>query len=153
MLLELYSPQDVYDYLRPLAFKLCTDRVSSVRWTSYRLVSEIIRKLSTCPSLLVDFLSELVDKFCHCPKWSGRQAFAFVCQLVIEDGCLSLEQFSEHLLAPLLQLAADPVPNVRVLLAKTIRQSILEREYFLNSANCHHEALEQTLVALQMDPD
>ncbi|XP_042562843.1 serine/threonine-protein phosphatase 4 regulatory subunit 1 isoform X2 [Clupea harengus] len=153
MLLELYSPQDVYDYLRPLAFKLCTDRVSSVRWTSYRLVSEIIRKLSTCPSLLVDFLSELVDKFCHCPKWSGRQAFAFVCQLVIEDCCLSLEQFSEHLLAPLLQLAADPVPNVRVLLAKTIRQSILEREYFLNSANCHHEALEQTLVALQMDPD
>ncbi|XP_063062803.1 serine/threonine-protein phosphatase 4 regulatory subunit 1 isoform X1 [Engraulis encrasicolus] len=153
LLLELYSPQDVYDYLRPLAFKLCTDRVSSVRWTSYRLVSEIIRKLSTCPSLLVDFLSELVDKFCHCPKWSGRQAFAFVCQLVIEDGCLSLEQFSEHLMAPLLQLAADPVPNVRVLLAKTLRQSILERDYFLNSANCQHEVLEQTLVALQMDMD
>ncbi|XP_041923889.1 serine/threonine-protein phosphatase 4 regulatory subunit 1 isoform X1 [Alosa sapidissima] len=153
LLLELYSAQDVYDYLRPLAFKLCTDRVSSVRWTSYRLVSEIIRKLSTCPSLLVDFLSELVEKFCHCPKWSGRQAFAFVCQLVIEDGCLSLEQFSEHLLAPLLQLATDPVPNVRVLLAKTIRQSILEREYFLNSANCHNEALEHTLVALQMDMD
>jgi hypothetical protein len=51
----------------------------------------------------------------------------FACQLVIEDDCVSLEQFSEHLLAPLLQLASDPVANVRVLLAKTIRQSLMER--------------------------
>ncbi|KAG7336281.1 hypothetical protein KOW79_000974 [Hemibagrus wyckioides] len=153
LLLELYSGQDVYDYLRPLAFCLCIDRVSSVRWTSYRLVSEIIRKLSTCPALLVDFLGELVEKFCHSPKWSGRQAFAFVCQLAIEEDCVSLDQFSEHLLAPLLQLASDPVPNVRVLLAKTLRQSLMEREYFLHSANSHQEALEQTLVALQMDLD
>nr|XP_029504903.1 serine/threonine-protein phosphatase 4 regulatory subunit 1-like isoform X5 [Oncorhynchus nerka] len=110
LLLELYSGQDVYDYLRPLAFSLCLDRVSSVRWTSYKL-------------------------------------------LAIEDDCVSLEQFSEHLLAPLLQLSSDPVANVRVLLAKTIRQSLLEREYFLHSANSHQEALEQTLVALQMDLD
>ncbi|XP_062847328.1 serine/threonine-protein phosphatase 4 regulatory subunit 1 isoform X2 [Trichomycterus rosablanca] len=153
LLLELYNAQDVFDYLRPLAFCLCTDRVSSVRWTSYRLVSEIIRKVSTCPALLVDFLAELVDKFCHSHKWSGRQAFAFVCQLAIEDDCVALDQFAEHLLAPLLQLASDPVPNVRVLLAKTLRQSLIEREYFLHSANSHQEALEQTLVALQMDMD
>nr|XP_029504896.1 serine/threonine-protein phosphatase 4 regulatory subunit 1-like isoform X1 [Oncorhynchus nerka] len=153
LLLELYSGQDVYDYLRPLAFSLCLDRVSSVRWTSYKLVSEIIRKVASCQALLADFLSELVEKFCHSPKWSGRQAFAFICQLAIEDDCVSLEQFSEHLLAPLLQLSSDPVANVRVLLAKTIRQSLLEREYFLHSANSHQEALEQTLVALQMDLD
>ncbi|KAA0705130.1 Serine/threonine-protein phosphatase 4 regulatory subunit 1 [Triplophysa tibetana] len=153
LLLELYSPQDVHDYLRPLAFCLCTDRVSSVRWTSYRLVSEIIRKLSTCSALLGNFLSELVDKFCHSSKWSGRQAFAFICQLSIEEECLTLDQFSEHLLPPLLQLASDPVPNVRVLLAKTLRQTLLDREYFLNSANCHQEALEHTLVTLQTDVD
>ncbi|KAL1006399.1 hypothetical protein UPYG_G00071900 [Umbra pygmaea] len=153
LLLELYSSQDVYDYLRPLAFSLCTDRVSSVRWTSYKLVSEMIRKLASCQALLADFLSELVEKFCHSPKWSGRQAFAFVCQLAVEDDCVSLEQFSEHLLAPLLQLASDPVANVRVLLAKTLSQSLLEREYFLHSATSHQGELEQTLVALQMDMD
>ncbi|XP_067291244.1 serine/threonine-protein phosphatase 4 regulatory subunit 1 isoform X2 [Pseudorasbora parva] len=153
LLLELYSAQDVHDYLRPLAFCLCTDRVSSVRWTSYRLVSEIIRKLSSCSSLLVSFLAELVEKFCHCQKWSGRQAFAFVCQLSVEEECLTLDQFSEHLLHPLLQLASDPVPNVRVLLAKTLRQTLLEREYFLSSAGCQQEALEHTLVSLQTDVD
>ncbi|XP_026057459.1 serine/threonine-protein phosphatase 4 regulatory subunit 1-like isoform X2 [Carassius auratus] len=153
LLLELYSAQDVHDYLRPLALCLCSDRVSSVRWTSYRLVSEIIRKLSSCSSLLVSFLGELVEKFCHSQKWSGRQAFAFVCQLSIEEECLSLEQFSEHLLPPLLQLASDPVPNVRVLLAKTLRQTLLEREYFVSSVNGQQEALEHTLISLQTDVD
>uniref|UniRef100_W5M3I6 Serine/threonine-protein phosphatase 4 regulatory subunit 1 n=1 Tax=Lepisosteus oculatus TaxID=7918 RepID=W5M3I6_LEPOC len=153
LLLELYGGKDVYDYLRPLAFNLCTDRVSSVRWISYKLVSEIIRKLSSDVTLLADFMVELVDKFCHSPKWSGRQAFAFICQLVIEDECVSMEQFSEYLLPPLLQLVSDPVPNVRVLLAKTLRQTLLEKEYFVQSANSHQEALEQTLVALQMDLD
>ncbi|XP_077075100.1 serine/threonine-protein phosphatase 4 regulatory subunit 1 isoform X3 [Siphateles boraxobius] len=153
LLLELYSAQDVHDYLRPLAFCLCTDRVSSVRWTSYRLVSEIIRKLSSCSSLLVGFLGELVEKFCHSRKWSGRQAFAFVCQLSVEEECVSLDQFSEHLLPPLLLLASDPVPNVRVLLAKTLRQTLLEREFFLSSAGCQQEALEHTLVSLQTDID
>lgn len=38
LLLELYSPRDVYDYLRPIALNLCADKVSSVRWISYKLV-------------------------------------------------------------------------------------------------------------------
>ncbi|XP_016114517.1 serine/threonine-protein phosphatase 4 regulatory subunit 1-like [Sinocyclocheilus grahami] len=116
-------------------------------------VSEIIRKLSSCSSLLVSFLGELVEKFCHSLKWSGRQAFAFICQLSIEEECLSLDQFSEHLLPPLLQLASDPVANVRVLLAKTLRQTLLEREYFLSALNCQQVALEHTLVSLQTDVD
>ncbi|XP_041103705.1 serine/threonine-protein phosphatase 4 regulatory subunit 1-like isoform X2 [Polyodon spathula] len=153
LLLDLYCGKDVYDYLRPLAFSLCTDRVSSVRWTSYKLICEIIKKLSSDSQLVADFMAELVDKFCHCSKWSGRQAFAFVCQSVIEDDCISMDLFAEHLLPPLLQLASDPVPNVRVLLAKTLRHSLLEKDYFIHSASSHQEALEQTLVALQMDLD
>ncbi|MGH0191141.1 UNVERIFIED_CONTAM: hypothetical protein FKN15_057329 [Acipenser sinensis] len=153
LLLDLYCSKDVYDYLRPLAFSLCMDKVSSVRWTSYKLIREIIRKLSSDSALVADFMAELVAKFCHCPKWSGRQAFAFVCQSVIEDDCVSMDLFAEHMLPPLLQLACDPVPNVRVLLAKILRHSLLEKDYFIHSASSHQEALEQTLVALQVDLD
>ncbi|MGH0155740.1 UNVERIFIED_CONTAM: hypothetical protein FKN15_032838 [Acipenser sinensis] len=153
LLLDLYCSKDVYDYLRPLAFSLCMDKVSSVRWTSYKLIREIIRKLSSDSALVADFMAELVAKFCHCPKWSGRQAFAFVCQSVIEDDCVSMDLFAEHMLPPLLQLACDPVPNVRVLLAKILRHSLLEKDYFVHSASSHQEALEQTLVALQVDLD
>lgn len=128
LLLELYNPKDVYNYLRPLSLSLCADKASSVRWIAYRLVSEMIRKCyaASTPALAVDLISELVDKFCHSVKWSGRQAFVFVCQAVIEDDYIPIEQFAEHLMPHLLQLASDPVPNVRVLLARTLRQTLME---------------------------
>ncbi|XP_074208530.1 serine/threonine-protein phosphatase 4 regulatory subunit 1 isoform X3 [Camelus bactrianus] len=155
LLLELYSPRDVYDYLRPIALSLCADKVSSVRWISYKLVSEMVRKLHRAapPSFGVDLIHELVENFGRCPRWSGRQAFVFVCQTVIEDDCLPMDQFALHLMPHLLTLANDRVPNVRVLLAKTLRQTLLEKEYFSASASCHQEAVEQTIVALQMDRD
>uniref|UniRef100_A0A8D2GTF1 Serine/threonine-protein phosphatase 4 regulatory subunit 1 n=2 Tax=Urocitellus parryii TaxID=9999 RepID=A0A8D2GTF1_UROPR len=129
LLLELYSPRDVYDYLRPIALSLCADKVSSVRWISYKLVSEMVKKLhmATPPTFGVDLINELVENFGRCPKWSGRQAFVFVCQTVIEDDCLPMEQFAVHLMPHLLTLANDRVPNVRVLLAKTLRQTLLEK--------------------------
>lgn len=40
LLLDLYSARDIYDYLRPIAFSLCADKVSSVRWISYKLVKQ-----------------------------------------------------------------------------------------------------------------
>ncbi|XP_055994113.1 serine/threonine-protein phosphatase 4 regulatory subunit 1 isoform X1 [Sorex fumeus] len=155
LLLELYSPRDIYDYLRPIALNLCADKVSSVRWISYKLVSEMVKKLhmATPPTFGVDLINELVENFGRCPKWSGRQAFVFVCQTVIEDDCLPMDQFAVHLMPHLLTLANDRVPNVRVLLAKTLRQTLLEKDYFLASASCHLEAVEQTIMALQMDRD
>ncbi|XP_074734370.1 serine/threonine-protein phosphatase 4 regulatory subunit 1 isoform X6 [Strix uralensis] len=155
LLLDLYSARDVYDYLRPIAFSLCADKVSSVRWISYKLVSEMVKKLymASTSTFVVDLMNELVEKFCRCRKWSGRQTFVFICQTISEDDCLPMDQFAVHLLPHLLHLASDRVPNVRVLLAKTLKQTLLEKEYFLNSANSHQEAVEQTIMVLQMDDD
>ncbi|KAM9308008.1 serine/threonine-protein phosphatase 4 regulatory subunit 1 [Gastrophryne carolinensis] len=155
LLLELYSARDIYDYLLPIALNLCGDKVSSVRWISYKLISEMVKKLYLAPNppLALDVMNKLVEQFCRCPKWSGRQTFVFICKALIEDDCLPMEQFAEHLMPHLLQLASDRVPNVRVLLAKTLKQTLLEKEYFLTSANSHQEAVEQTIVALQMDYD
>ncbi|XP_061851071.1 serine/threonine-protein phosphatase 4 regulatory subunit 1 isoform X8 [Colius striatus] len=155
LLLDLYSARDIYDYLRPIAFSLCADKVSSVRWISYKLVSEMVKKLymASTSTFVVDLMNELVEKFCRCHKWSGRQTFVFICQTISEDDCLPMDQFAVHLLPHLLHLASDRVPNVRVLLAKTLKQTLLEKEYFLNSANSHQEAVEQTIMALQMDDD
>ncbi|XP_069072654.1 serine/threonine-protein phosphatase 4 regulatory subunit 1 isoform X1 [Pleurodeles waltl] len=155
LLLELYSPRDIYDYLRPIALSLCADKVSSVRWISYRLVSGMLKKLylATSPTFAIDLMSELVERFCRSPKWSCRQTFVFICQAIIEDDCLPIDQFALHLLVHLLHLASDTVPNVRVILAKTLKQTLLEKDCFLNSANSHQESVEQTIMALQMDQD
>uniref|UniRef100_A0A8C8H0E4 WW-binding domain-containing protein n=1 Tax=Oncorhynchus tshawytscha TaxID=74940 RepID=A0A8C8H0E4_ONCTS len=130
LIMELYSHDDVYNYLRQIALTLCSDKVSEVRWISYQLVVEILQKMYACGAheLGLNFSNELIARFCHCPKWVGRQAFAFICQVRthIED-CMPMDQFAQHLLPSLLSLSLDPVANVRVLVAKALRQSVMEK--------------------------
>ncbi|XP_015687564.1 serine/threonine-protein phosphatase 4 regulatory subunit 1 [Protobothrops mucrosquamatus] len=104
-------------------------------------------------SLGLNFINELIMRFRHCSKWVGRQAFAFICQAVVEEECLPVDQFVEHLLPSLLSLASDPVPNVRVLLAKALRQTLLEKAYFRSVGNPHLDAVEEAVLVLQADRD
>uniref|UniRef100_A0A8C9WG98 Serine/threonine-protein phosphatase 4 regulatory subunit 1-like n=1 Tax=Scleropages formosus TaxID=113540 RepID=A0A8C9WG98_SCLFO len=151
LIIELYSHHDVYDYLRQIALTLCTDKVSEVRWISYKLVVEILQKLyaSGDHDLGLNFINELILKFCHCPKWVGRQAFAFICQAVVEEDCMPMDQFAQHLLPSLLSLSSDSVANVRVLVAKALRQSILEKD----PGCAYSDELEDTVMSLQADKD
>lgn len=73
---------------------------------------------------------------CHSGLWPlydglgtspTAEAHASFPQTVIEDDCLPMDQFAVHLMPHLLTLANDRVPNVRVLLAKTLRQTLLEK--------------------------
>ncbi|XP_053098574.1 serine/threonine-protein phosphatase 4 regulatory subunit 1-like isoform X2 [Hemicordylus capensis] len=155
LILELYNPHDVYDYLRHIALTLCSDKVSEVRWISFKLVVAILQKFyaNKASSLGLNFINELIMRFRHCSKWVGRQAFAFICQAVVEEECMPVDHFVEHLLPSLLSLASDPVPNVRVLLAKALRQTLLEKAYFRSVGNPHLEAVEETVLVLQADRD
>ncbi|CAM5152645.1 unnamed protein product [Eretmochelys imbricata] len=155
LILGLYNPNDVYDYLRHIALTLCSDKVSEVRWISFKLVVAILQKFyaNNASALGLNFINELVARFRHCSKWIGRQAFAFICQAVVEEECMPVDHFVEHLLPSLLSLASDPVPNVRVLLAKALRQTLLEKAYFKSVGNPHLEAVEETVLALQSDRD
>ncbi|XP_064162708.1 serine/threonine-protein phosphatase 4 regulatory subunit 1 [Anguilla rostrata] len=155
LIIELYSHYDVYDYLRQIALTLCSDKVSEVRWISYRLVVEILRKMysSGAQDLGLNFINELIVRFCHCPKWVGRQAFAFICQAIAEEDCMPMEQFAQHLLPSLLSLSSDPVANVRVLVAKALRQSVVEKEYFRDPGSAYSDELEETVLTLQADKD
>uniref|UniRef100_A0A668AT83 Uncharacterized protein n=1 Tax=Myripristis murdjan TaxID=586833 RepID=A0A668AT83_9TELE len=155
LIIELYSHYDVYDYLRQIALTLCSDKVSEVRWISYKLVVEILQKLYACGAhdLGLNFINELIVRFCHCPKWVGRQAFAFICQ-VLEEECMPMEQFAQHLLPSLLSLSSDPVANVRVLVAKALRQSVMEKgKLSALHPSLTHLVLEETVMALQSDKD
>ncbi|KAG7478223.1 hypothetical protein MATL_G00078350 [Megalops atlanticus] len=155
LIIELYSHYDVYDYLRQIALTLCSDKVSEVRWISYKLAVEILQKLyaSGAQDLGLNFINELIARFCHCPKWVGRQAFAFICQAIVEEDCMPMDQFARHLLPSLLSLSSDPVANVRVLVAKALRQSILEKAYFKDPGCAYSDELEETVMALQTDKD
>ncbi|XP_067316453.1 serine/threonine-protein phosphatase 4 regulatory subunit 1 [Pseudorasbora parva] len=155
LIIELYSHNDIYDYLRQIALNLCSDKVSEVRWISYKLVVVILQKLYSCEAhdLGQNYINELIMRFCHCPKWVGRQAFAFICQAIVEEDCMPMDQFAQHLLPSLLSLSSDPVPNVRVLVAKALRQSVLEKPYFKDPGSAYSDELEEALSELRMDKD
>lgn len=67
-------------------------------------------------------LNELVTRFAKADLWSRRQMFAQICSYVLNygDHCLSITDFSNELLPCLLNLASDRVPNVRLMVAKTL---------------------------------
>uniref|UniRef100_A0A8C8HJL1 Phosphatase 2A Regulatory Subunit A helical domain-containing protein n=1 Tax=Oncorhynchus tshawytscha TaxID=74940 RepID=A0A8C8HJL1_ONCTS len=146
LIIELYSHYDVYDYLRQIALTLCSDKVSEVRWISYKLVG-----MPFSHDLGLNFINELIVRFCHCPKWVGRQAFAFICQAIVEEDCMPMDQFAQHLLPSLLSLSSDPVANVRVLVAKALRQSVMEKGK--DWVVAYSDELEETVMALQADKD
>ncbi|XP_018093741.1 serine/threonine-protein phosphatase 4 regulatory subunit 1 isoform X2 [Xenopus laevis] len=155
LILELYNPRDVYDYLPSIAMTLCSDKVSEVRRISYKLIVAILKKFYANgeTELGINFINELVVHFRHSSKWVGRQAFAFICQAVVQEECIPAEQFVIHLLPSLLSLASDPVPNVRVLLAKALKQTLLEKAYLTSLGNHHLDAVEKTVQAMQLDTD
>uniref|UniRef100_A0A4W5N451 Uncharacterized protein n=1 Tax=Hucho hucho TaxID=62062 RepID=A0A4W5N451_9TELE len=92
-------------------------------------VVEILQKMYACGAheLGLNFINKLIVRFCHSPKWVGRQAFAFICQAIVEEDCMPMDQFAQHLLPSLLSLSLDPVANVCVLVAKALRQSVMEK--------------------------
>uniref|UniRef100_A0A674AL49 Serine/threonine-protein phosphatase 4 regulatory subunit 1-like n=1 Tax=Salmo trutta TaxID=8032 RepID=A0A674AL49_SALTR len=147
LIMELYSHDDVYNYLRQIALTLCSDKVSEVRWISYQLVVEILQKMYACGAreLGLNFINELIVRFCHCPKWVGRQAFAFICQAIVEEDCMPMDQFAQHLLPSLLSLSLDPVANVRVLVAKAMRQSVMEKGKLRTSSHLQLRPVNNTV--------
>lgn len=67
-------------------------------------------------------LNELVTRFGRADLWSRRQMFAQICSCILNygDRCLSIVDFSFELLPCLLNLGSDHVPNVRLIVAKTL---------------------------------
>ncbi|MXQ85063.1 hypothetical protein E5288_WYG004278 [Bos mutus] len=111
--------------------------------------AEVLFKQWKCTG--IQFHRELIPRFRHCSKWVGRQAFAFICQAVVSKECIPMDQSVEHILPSLLSLISNPVPNERVLLAKALRQILLEKAYFRNAGNPHLGVSEETVLALLSD--
>uniref|UniRef100_A0A8C9SR94 Serine/threonine-protein phosphatase 4 regulatory subunit 1-like n=1 Tax=Scleropages formosus TaxID=113540 RepID=A0A8C9SR94_SCLFO len=148
LIIELYSHHDVYDYLRQIALTLCTDKVSEVRWISYKLTKYFSH---IYPCRVYDQGKNGLQKLIITlgVVLSIVSSFAFLLQAVVEEDCMPMDQFAQHLLPSLLSLSSDSVANVRVLVAKALRQSILEKD----PGCAYSDELEDTVMSLQADKD
>lgn len=73
--LDLYTAEDIAESISPVAFTLCTDSVSAVRFSAFHVVSGILKKFSQLgdKQLPITFVNDIVGRFAHNPKWSMRQ--------------------------------------------------------------------------------
>ncbi len=94
-------------------------------------------------SMLTPLLADLTTRFCSGNRWMLRQSYVNICNQLVTDRALPLEEFAKLLLAPLLALKQDRVPNVRLVLARVINfqlkyhgRSFRSLSHFRFSTNC-----------------
>ena len=90
-------------------------------------VTELVRHVSAEPSLLRSLLAELAEWFAHSNRWNRRQTFALLCSHLTVKHVLLEEIFAKDILPHLLDLSLDPVPNVRLSVARTISTNIMSQ--------------------------
>ncbi|XP_023712564.1 serine/threonine-protein phosphatase 4 regulatory subunit 1 isoform X3 [Cryptotermes secundus] len=150
---SLFTPEDTRKHLTPIAISLLLDKVAAVRQVSLCLVTELVKHVSADPLLLRGLIGELAEWFAHSKRWIQRQTFALLCSQLVTKRILLEELFARDILPHLLDLSWDPVPNVRLCVARTLATNIMAQQFFSSAENPHHEVLIQVLKRLQGDND
>ncbi len=160
-LVPLFEAEEVKEHLAPIALILIKDKVAAVRNSAVNVYTVIVKALlqedaeAGTPGaaglirvLLADLIAELVEN----EKWIHRQTYAALCLQLFEVSALEHSQYAQDILPHLLDLSADPVPNVRLVCARTLF-NIRMATYFTKEANPHHARLEAVVKELSEDKD
>lgn len=79
------------------------------------------------PNVVHDFLVELVKSLSESSKWVRRQTFAALSGQLIVTNALYPSQFAQDILPHLVGLSTDKVPNVRLVVARSIVTCVLQQ--------------------------
>jgi serine/threonine-protein phosphatase 4 regulatory subunit 1 len=85
----------------------------------------VVKYVSVDPILLQGLLGKLAEWFAHNKRWIQRQTFALLCSQLVMKQILPEELFARDILPHLLDLSWDPVPNVRLSVARTLATNIM----------------------------
>ena len=106
--------------------------VSEVRIVAIRLVSVLIKHIfgspsydsSTTSALKLDIIDEINSQMAESNRWVQRQAYAMVCEQIVANHSVPLDLFIDKMLDHLLNLSEDKVPNIRLVVARTITNTL-----------------------------
>jgi serine/threonine-protein phosphatase 4 regulatory subunit 1 len=101
-------------------------------------VTELVKHVSADAVLLPSLLGELAEWFAHSKRWLQRQTFALLCSQLVMKQILPEEMFACDILPHLLDLSRDPVPNVRLSVARTLATNVMAHRKCTVSANLFH---------------
>ena len=157
-LIPLFSPEEVSEHLSPIAMVLVYDKVAAVRDSVVNMLANIVRSFNQAgkADLSSTLLVLVVESLACGGLWVHRQTFATLCLRLHTFDALPPAEFSISMLPRLLEMASDPVPNVRLAVARTLRfisRSAAGAVYKDAAANKHAARLSAVEAALRCDND
>jgi len=156
-LIPLFTSEEVKTYLAPIAVILIKDKVAAVRTSAVNVHSIIVKTLlepeaSTASGLVRVLLADLVVELAKSESWIHRQTYGSLALTLFQDSALEHTQFGQDILPNLLDLAEDKVPNVRLMVARALKQ-IRQATYFTTEANPNHARMDRVIAELSEDKD
>jgi len=156
LLIPLYAAVEVKTHLAPIAVILIRDKVAAVRLSAVQVHSIMVKTLledeGEAGRLVRVLLADLVGDLVKSDTWIHRQTYASLALTLFEESALDHTQFAQDVLPNLMELAEDRVPNVRLAVARALKQ-LKQATYFTKEANPHSGKMEQVIHSLTDDKD
>lgn len=151
--IPLFTPIETAKHIGKIAQCLLADQVAAVRESSILLSTELIKYISNEKMLTQNGLVRLAERFAHSKKWKLRQTFALLSAEILRTNALPYEIFVSEIMPHLLDLSWDPVPNVRLVVARTISTYLMTNGNFyytiiLNYSNLFIEYVNGLLSSI-----
>lgn len=154
-IVDLFSPTDVQAHLAPIGMWLITDKVSEVRLAACRMMAMVLRRLSQTPDaqMAVSFVTGIIQKFSKSTKWHLRQMYVFLCEQLALEKSFPHETYIKVVVSTLFEFTQDPVPNVRIAVARCFANTFIPLDYFPSIQKMFYPELLQAVYSLQEDSD
>jgi len=145
-IMTLYEADTVSEQIIPLAFQLCDDKMCDVRYQATQSIPDLLKcmKEKGNPQQYAETLKKTRSLATN-RTYAKRQLYIDLCRHALDK--LDNEIFEQELLESLLACARDPVPNVRLMLAKLVHEKLRTHEYFGN-----HPELLRVIGEFKNDP-
>ncbi|KAH9374137.1 hypothetical protein HPB48_005406 [Haemaphysalis longicornis] len=151
-LAELYDPEDINQYLVPIASQLLLDQSAEVRHKSIESVCVLLCRMASQPLLREKLVRDLCAK-AHDHKWAQRQLFCWLVEEMAFQGSMTCDEFVGIALPKLLELREDPVPNVRRAVAHCLSTIICRKGQMWSIDVLYQDQVKIALALLKDDAD
>lgn len=123
-LTPLFEADVVFNELWPLCSFLCNDNVSEVRYAAAAVPGRVLLQMhqSGNSQWMTTLTNEIVEMG-HARTWVPRQTFCDICGELLK--LPAAEELVAQILPVFCELASDPVPNVRIALARALAGDVV----------------------------
>jgi len=145
-IMTLYEADTVSEQIIPLAFQLCDDKMCDVRYQATQSIPDLLKcmKEKGNPQQYAETLKKTRSLATN-RTYAKRQLYVDLCRHALEK--IDNEIFEQELLESLLACSRDPVPNVRLMLAKLVKEKLRTHEYFGT-----HQEVVRVIDEFKSDP-